>query len=167
MLSKVPWGDERAFKGAGERARHPRAGTTAGSCGAARGVRACSRRGSSRTSGRCPPKPSGLPTSTTRGQGRAYQIDIREFMQFVGIMKPEGFLGVTRAHVIAWRKDLERRVLSGGRASGASSRGKSIHSGWMRRLSCRIISVVSAVLERRTPGSIPSRLSVIIIAASR
>jgi integrase/recombinase XerD len=44
---------------------------------------------------------------------RAYQIDIHEFMQFVGIAKPEEFRGVMRAHVIAWRKDLERRVLSG------------------------------------------------------
>jgi hypothetical protein len=44
---------------------------------------------------------------------RAYQIDIREFMQFVGVGKPEEFRVVTRAHVIAWRKDLERRVLSG------------------------------------------------------
>jgi hypothetical protein len=44
---------------------------------------------------------------------RAYQIDIREFMGFVGIAKPEEFRGVTRAHVIAWRKDLEGRELSG------------------------------------------------------
>jgi site-specific recombinase XerD len=44
---------------------------------------------------------------------RAYRIDIREFMGFVGIGRPEEFRTATRAHVLAWRKDLEGRVLSG------------------------------------------------------
>jgi integrase len=44
---------------------------------------------------------------------RAYRIDIREFMGFVGIARPEEFRTVTRAHVLAWRKDLEGRELSG------------------------------------------------------
>jgi hypothetical protein len=37
---------------------------------------------------------------------RAYQIDLREFMQFVGIRNPIEFRIVTRAHMIAWRKHL-------------------------------------------------------------
>ncbi len=44
---------------------------------------------------------------------RAYQIDLREFMQFVGIRTPMEFRIVTRAHMIAWRKTLESRRLSG------------------------------------------------------
>ena len=44
---------------------------------------------------------------------RAYRGDIHEFMGFLGIARPEEFRVVTRAHVLAWRKDLERRVLSG------------------------------------------------------
>jgi len=44
---------------------------------------------------------------------RAYRGDIREFMAFVGIARPEEFRQVTRAHVLAWRKTLEGRVLSG------------------------------------------------------
>jgi site-specific recombinase XerD len=44
---------------------------------------------------------------------RAYRIDIHEFMGFVGIGRPEEFRTVTRAHVLAWRKDLEGRSLSG------------------------------------------------------
>src|SRR5919198_5434127 len=44
---------------------------------------------------------------------RAYQIDLREFMQFVGIRTPMEFRTVTRAHVIAWRKTLEARQLGG------------------------------------------------------
>jgi len=38
---------------------------------------------------------------------RAYQGDVRSFMQFVGIVQPEEFRIVTRSHVIAWRKMLE------------------------------------------------------------
>jgi site-specific recombinase XerD len=44
---------------------------------------------------------------------RAYQIDLREFMVFVGIRTPMEFRTVTRAHMIAWRKTLESRRLSG------------------------------------------------------
>jgi site-specific recombinase XerD len=44
---------------------------------------------------------------------RAYQIDLRDFMTFIGISQPEEFRLVTRAHVIAWRKQLEERQLVG------------------------------------------------------
>lgn len=44
---------------------------------------------------------------------RAYQIDLRDFMQFVGIRNPIEFRTVARAHVIAWRKHLESRQLGG------------------------------------------------------
>jgi len=43
---------------------------------------------------------------------QAYSIDVTEFTRFVGIKSPEEFRIVTRAHVIAWRKDLERRQFS-------------------------------------------------------
>lgn len=44
---------------------------------------------------------------------RAYQIDLRDFMGFVGIAQPGEFRTVTRAHILAWRKNLEGRQLSG------------------------------------------------------
>lgn len=44
---------------------------------------------------------------------RAYKNDIKEFMSFTGIEAPGEFRDVSRAHVIAWRKDLETRELSG------------------------------------------------------
>lgn len=53
---------------------------------------------------------------------RAYRIDIHEFMGFVGIETPEAFRVVTRAQVLAWRRDLEGRELAAGQPSGASSR---------------------------------------------
>ncbi len=43
---------------------------------------------------------------------RAYQIDVQGFMDFAGIQRPEEFRLVTRAHVIAWRRELERRDLA-------------------------------------------------------
>ena len=50
-----------------------------------------------------------IPNEKTR---RAYQLDITDFSTFVGIQRPEEFRLITRAHVIAWRKDVERRRLS-------------------------------------------------------
>jgi integrase/recombinase XerD len=44
---------------------------------------------------------------------RAYENAIEDFMRFAGIVRPEEFRTVTRAHVIAWRDDLERRALGG------------------------------------------------------
>lgn len=44
---------------------------------------------------------------------RAYQIDLRDFMTFTGIVQADEFRTVTRAHVLAWRKRLEARQLSG------------------------------------------------------
>ena len=44
---------------------------------------------------------------------RAYRNDLTEFMRFVGISAPEDLRLLTRAHVLAWRKDLEHRKLSG------------------------------------------------------
>jgi site-specific recombinase XerD len=38
---------------------------------------------------------------------RAYRNDLNQFMRFVGIAQPEEFRAVTRAHVIAWRKELQ------------------------------------------------------------
>src|SRR5437764_10581222 len=43
---------------------------------------------------------------------RAYRLDVRDFTAFAGVMRPEEMRQVTRAHLIAWRKDLERRGLA-------------------------------------------------------
>jgi integrase/recombinase XerD len=51
-----------------------------------------------------------IDNSNTR---RAYRNDLKEFMGFVGISAPEELRQVMRAHVLAWRKDLERRKLAG------------------------------------------------------
>jgi site-specific recombinase XerD len=44
---------------------------------------------------------------------RAYENDVREFMAFAGIEDPNAFRQVGRGHVLAWRRDLERRSLAG------------------------------------------------------
>lgn len=44
---------------------------------------------------------------------RAYQSDLEDFCQFVGLHTPEQFREVTRAHVLAWRRQFEQRGLSG------------------------------------------------------
>ncbi len=42
---------------------------------------------------------------------RAYENDVRSFAQFIGITEPDDMRLVTRAHVIAWRKVLEKQQL--------------------------------------------------------
>jgi integrase/recombinase XerD len=49
-----------------------------------------------------------IPNAKTR---RAYKVDLADFSAFTGITKPEELRTVTRAHVIAWRKQLEARGL--------------------------------------------------------
>ncbi len=44
---------------------------------------------------------------------RAYKLDLQDFMAFVGLQRVEEFRLVTRAHIIAWRKSLESKKLSG------------------------------------------------------
>jgi integrase/recombinase XerD len=45
---------------------------------------------------------------------RAYRNDLKEFMTFAGIRTPIELRLITRAHVIAWRKDLDARKLAAG-----------------------------------------------------
>jgi len=44
---------------------------------------------------------------------RAYQNDLTDFSSFMGLTGADDFLQVTRAHVLAWRADLEGRGLAG------------------------------------------------------
>ena len=59
-----------------------------------------------------PPEVEWFANITNRQTRRAYESDLKDFMNFVGIQKPEEFRIVARAHVIAWRKSLESRNLS-------------------------------------------------------
>src|SRR5215471_13161628 len=43
---------------------------------------------------------------------RAYKFDVEEFIAFVGLGGIAELRSIPRAHVIAWRKDLERRELA-------------------------------------------------------
>lgn len=43
---------------------------------------------------------------------RAYKRDVSEFSSFTGLTEPTQLRTVARAHVIAWRKDMEMRALS-------------------------------------------------------
>jgi site-specific recombinase XerD len=43
---------------------------------------------------------------------RAYELDLRDFRRFAGIVKLDEFRRVHRAHVIAWRKKMESTRLA-------------------------------------------------------
>ncbi len=58
-----------------------------------------------------PPELEWLANITNPKTRRAYKIDVSEFSAFTGLRRPAELRTVTRAHVIAWRKDLEAREL--------------------------------------------------------
>jgi site-specific recombinase XerD len=60
-----------------------------------------------------PPEVEWFANITNRGTRRVYENTIKDFMRFTGILRPDEFRAVTRAHVIAWRDDLALRALDG------------------------------------------------------
>ena len=60
-----------------------------------------------------PPEAEWFANLGSGGTRKIYEGDLKQFMRFVGIKKPEEFRTVTRAHVIAWRGDLESQALAG------------------------------------------------------
>lgn len=59
-----------------------------------------------------PPEIEWLANITNERTRRAYKTDLQDFMQFVGIKRPEEFRVVTRAHIIAWRGSFKDRDLA-------------------------------------------------------
>ena len=57
-----------------------------------------------------PPEIEWLANITNLKTRRAYKNDVSEFSAFTGLRRPAELRTVTRAHVIAWRKDLEARL---------------------------------------------------------
>jgi site-specific recombinase XerD len=60
-----------------------------------------------------PPEIEWFANITNPSTRRAYEAAIQDFMRFTGINRPAEFRTVTRAHVIAWRDDLNHRMLGG------------------------------------------------------
>jgi hypothetical protein len=59
-----------------------------------------------------PPELEWLANLTNPKTRRAYKIDVEEFIAFAGLRGIAELRSITRAHVIAWRKDLEKRELA-------------------------------------------------------
>jgi hypothetical protein len=60
-----------------------------------------------------PPEFEWFANITNAGTRRVYEKATKDFMRFVGIVKPEEFRILTPAHIIAWRDDLMARGLAG------------------------------------------------------
>jgi site-specific recombinase XerD len=58
-----------------------------------------------------PPEVEWFNNIKNKSTKRAYENAVRDFISFTGIARPEEFRTVTRAHVIAWRDDLELRLI--------------------------------------------------------
>jgi integrase/recombinase XerD len=59
-----------------------------------------------------PPEIEWLANLTNPKTRRAYKNDVEEFARFTGLRGIAEMRDITRAHVIAWRKDLEQRALA-------------------------------------------------------
>jgi integrase/recombinase XerD len=59
-----------------------------------------------------PPEEEWLANITNLKTRRAYKEDVREFIAFTGLQDYMGLRSVGRSHVIAWRKEMERRGLA-------------------------------------------------------
>ena len=68
-----------------------------------------------------PPEVEWFANLTNRHTRRAYENAVRDFMRFTGIKRPEEFRTVTRAHIIAWREDLRKRLTRRGQPWGDAS----------------------------------------------
>jgi integrase/recombinase XerD len=60
-----------------------------------------------------PPEAEWFANLSNPSTRRAYENAVKDFMRFAGIVRPEEFRTVTRAHIIAWRDELARRELGG------------------------------------------------------
>ena len=59
-----------------------------------------------------PPELEWLANITNTKTRRAYKVDVAEFLAFSGLKEIKSLRAVARAHVIAWRKDMESRSLA-------------------------------------------------------
>src|SRR5271155_4133305 len=60
-----------------------------------------------------PPEVEWFAKISNPNTSRVYEKAVKDFMRFTGIVRPEEFRTVTRAHIIAWRDDLAGRTLGG------------------------------------------------------
>lgn len=59
-----------------------------------------------------PPEEEWLANITNVKTRRAYKNDVREFIAYTGLHDYLELRSIVRSHIIAWRKDMEKRVLS-------------------------------------------------------
>lgn len=58
-----------------------------------------------------PPEEEWLANLTSAHTRRAYRVDVQEFIAYVGLRNYAELRTIARAHIIDWRKDMERRKL--------------------------------------------------------
>jgi integrase/recombinase XerD len=68
-----------------------------------------------------PPEVEWFANLTNLHTKRSYEDAVGDFVRFTGIVRPEEFRTVTRAHVIAWRDDLKTRLTKRGEPWNDSS----------------------------------------------
>ncbi|MDX2199501.1 MAG: tyrosine-type recombinase/integrase [Phycisphaerae bacterium] len=89
-----------------------------------------------------PPEVEWFANLTNPHTRRAYETDVRDFMVFAGIVRPEEFRQVTRAHVIAWRGALRAQQAEG------STTGRCLSAATIRRKLSALGSLFDYLCDR-------------------
>jgi integrase/recombinase XerD len=90
-----------------------------------------------------PPELEWLDNITNPHTRRAYTNDVREFVTFFGLRSFTELRGISRAHVIAWRKDLESRIVKRGRNANPQNPRIGLSPAAIRRK----LSALSALFD--------------------
>ena len=86
--------------------------------------------------------------STNTNTRANYERDIRDFINFANIQKPDDLRLITRAHVIAWRKDIEERQIPDGVDSEGLPVYRSPAPATIRRKLSALASLFNALCEK-------------------
>jgi hypothetical protein len=96
-----------------------------------------------------PPEVEWFNNIKNKSTKRAYENAVRDFIGFTGITRPEEFRTVTRAHVIAWRDDLERRLI------GSASNPKSPEGSTIRHRLAALSSLFEYLCDKNAVSHNP------------
>ena len=86
--------------------------------------------------------------STNPNTRASYERDVKDFLRFAHIEQPQQLRQITRAHVIAWRRDIENRQIPDGKDSDGNPRYRSPAPATIRRKLSALASLFNALCEK-------------------
>ncbi|MCP5090990.1 MAG: site-specific integrase, partial [Gammaproteobacteria bacterium] len=95
--------------------------------------------------------------ATNPNTRRAYKRDIDDFCNFVGLHRLEELRMVTSAHVVAWRTDIENRLIADGKDPDGNPVYRKPSGSMIRRKLASLSSLFDYLCEKQAMTSNPVR----------